>query len=223
MEVAVARRPDAVEVLGVGVVEAGRVVGPRGLGGRDLREPEVRIAEEKHVRTPRIGGPVKAEDLHGRDAFRIATESQGGGPSTRHPARLRKAAARHSSWRAGRGRRSRAGRMPSCGAGTRWPFLDEADRTQPIKHAVPAAPDGCRRRMPQGSDGVAGHRLPRAVLLCGLQDVRIGLKIFLCLLGIAALVGVVGWRSTVRTTRCGARSSTSGATPSRSWWGRSTC
>jgi PAS domain S-box-containing protein len=28
-----------------------------------------------------------------------------------------------------------------------------------------------------------------------VEDVRIGLKIFLCLLGIAALVGVVGWRS----------------------------
>ena len=49
--------------------------------------------------------------------------------------------------------------------------------------------------MPQGSYGVRGIVSPRAVLLCGVQAVRIGLKIFLCLLGIAALVGVVGWRS----------------------------
>ena len=42
-----------------------------------------------------------------------------------------------------------------------------------------------------------GHRVLGVVLLCGLEDVRIGLKISLCLLGIAALVGVVGWRSTV--------------------------
>jgi PAS domain S-box-containing protein len=42
-----------------------------------------------------------------------------------------------------------------------------------------------------------GHRVPGVVLLCGSADVRIGLKISLCLLGIAALVGVVGWRSRV--------------------------
>jgi two-component sensor histidine kinase/HAMP domain-containing protein len=42
-----------------------------------------------------------------------------------------------------------------------------------------------------------GHRLPAAVLLCGPEEVRIGLKISLCLLAIAALVGLVGWRSTV--------------------------
>jgi two-component system, sensor histidine kinase PdtaS len=49
--------------------------------------------------------------------------------------------------------------------------------------------------MPQGSNDVPGHRFLGLVLLCGVGDVRIGLKIFLCLLGIAALVGVVGWRS----------------------------
>src|SRR5262249_15576893 len=50
---------------------------------------------------------------------------------------------------------------------------------------------------PHGSDGVGGHRLPGGVLLCGPENVRIGLKISLCLLGIAVLVGLVGWRSTV--------------------------
>ena len=40
-EVAVARRADVVEVLGVGVMEARRVIGPRGLGGGDRREPQV--------------------------------------------------------------------------------------------------------------------------------------------------------------------------------------
>ena len=42
-----------------------------------------------------------------------------------------------------------------------------------------------------------GHRFPAVVLLCDLEDVRIGLKISLCLLAIVTLVGVVGWRSTV--------------------------
>jgi len=42
-----------------------------------------------------------------------------------------------------------------------------------------------------------GHRFPGVVLLCDLEDVRIGLKISLCLLAIVTLVGVVGWRSTV--------------------------
>src|SRR5262249_24321318 len=44
-------------------------------------------------------------------------------------------------------------------------------------------------------DCAVDDRFPAATLLCGPEDVRIGLKISLCLLAIAALVGVVGWRS----------------------------
>src|SRR5262249_31130740 len=85
VEVAVARLSAAVEVLAVGVVKAGRIVDPRGACGRDLREPQVRIAEEKDVRLVWVGGPVKAEDLHRRDALRGATEPPGGGPRARTP------------------------------------------------------------------------------------------------------------------------------------------
>jgi PAS domain S-box-containing protein len=82
--------------------------------------------------------------------------------------------------------------MLSC-EGAKTAVLEKPDQLQPIKRAVPAAPP-CHPHA-AGQQRRPGHRVPRVVLLCGVEHVRIGLKIFLCLLGIAALVGVVGWRS----------------------------
>ena len=120
-EIAVACRPDAVEVLGVGMMEASRVIGPRRLGGGDLRELQVRIAQEKHVRTARIGGPAKTENLHGRNALRIPTKSQCGSlrrGTRRSSARLPFATARGEQGEAGD--REQAGRL-HAGSGTK-PF-----------------------------------------------------------------------------------------------------
>jgi len=61
--VSVAGRLAAVEVLGVGVVEAGGVVHPGRVGGRDRRKSHVGIAEQEHVGVMWIRRPPEAEDL----------------------------------------------------------------------------------------------------------------------------------------------------------------
>jgi two-component sensor histidine kinase/HAMP domain-containing protein len=47
--------------------------------------------------------------------------------------------------------------------------------------------------------------VPAVILLCGMVDVRIGLKISLCVLAIGALFGVVEWRATVANDAVRAR------------------
>jgi two-component sensor histidine kinase/HAMP domain-containing protein len=68
----------------------------------------------------------------------------------------------------------------------------QCDRIVPLAALV--LPIGLR--VPGGDPGLAANG---DVLLFGLVDVGVGLKISFCLLGIAALFGVVGWRSTVAT------------------------
>jgi PAS domain S-box-containing protein len=50
-----------------------------------------------------------------------------------------------------------------------------------------------------GPGRVRALAVPGLVLLCGMVEVRIGLKISLCVLAIAAVFGVIGWRATVAT------------------------
>src|SRR5262249_14458836 len=104
VEVAVAGRSAAIEVLAVGVVKAGRIAGPGGASGRDLREPQVRIAEEKDGRSVWVGGRVQAEDLHRRHALLRATEPPGGGSRRGTP----RGSARPSAM-AARGKQEEAG------------------------------------------------------------------------------------------------------------------
>jgi PAS domain S-box-containing protein len=56
-----------------------------------------------------------------------------------------------------------------------------------------------------GLDRARALAVPAIILLCGLVDVRIGLKISLCILAIGALFGVVEWRATVANDAVRAR------------------
>jgi two-component sensor histidine kinase/HAMP domain-containing protein len=54
-------------------------------------------------------------------------------------------------------------------------------------------------------DRVRALAVPAIILLCGMVDVRIGLKISMCVLAIGALFGVVEWRATVANDAVRAR------------------
>src|SRR5262249_38355540 len=96
----------------------------------------------------------------------------------------------------GGGQRGRGARAQPCNTGVPSvrPFRSRSGQEGDPRSTLRAGPVPLRVSAARWAGGVAVVGL---VLLFGMVDVRIGLKISLCIAAIATVFGVVGWRATV--------------------------